>query len=140
LTSQDDAYWNSVVHEIPRPVPVHRGDWWFRKWTVTAPSFEGIAGFSMPAPPGGFTGVASVVFASAGHVVVELGEPCRELSADALTYAATVVSELRCRLGEGTTVDGDTRHTLFLLVKWDCHQDEAHQRGPVRAHESEEDV
>ena len=26
MTSQDDAYSNSVVHEIPRPVPVHRGD------------------------------------------------------------------------------------------------------------------
>ena len=98
MTSQDDAYWNAIVLESPWPVPVHRGDLWFRKWTVTAPSFEGIASFPMPAPTGGFTGIASVISANAGHVVVELGEPRKELSADALAYAATVVSVLRCRL------------------------------------------
>ena len=64
--------------------------------------------------------------AAGGTVVLDLTD-----QRTALTYAATVVSELRCRLGEGTAVDGDTRHTLFLLVKWDCHQDEAHQHGPV---------
>jgi hypothetical protein len=131
LNSKDDAYWNAVVHESSRPIPVRRGDWWFRTWIVTAPSTERISSFSMPAPPSGFTGVASVVFTNAGHIIVELGEHREELSVDALTYAAMVVSELRCRLGIGTAVDGDTRHTLFLLVKWDCHQDEGHRRGPI---------
>lgn len=51
---------------------------------------------------------------------MEVGERQEELSVPALTYAAMVVSELRCRLGSGTAVDGDPKHTLFLLVQWDC--------------------
>ena len=81
---------------------------------------EGISDFSAPAPISDFAVIATVVFNNAGYVVVELGEPRKGLSADALTYAAMLVSELRCRLGEGTAVDGDTGHTLFLLVKWNC--------------------
>ncbi|BCY13639.1 hypothetical protein L3i22_087270 [Actinoplanes sp. L3-i22] len=39
-----------TVRVSPRPIPANRGDWWFRRWTVTAPSLDGLDSFVMPAP------------------------------------------------------------------------------------------
>jgi hypothetical protein len=121
--SYDDSYYIDAAKSVrasPYPAPTGRGDWWFRRWTVTAPSLEGAGDFVMPAPVREAEIVASVVVVESGEIVVELGERQKDLSVDALTYAAIIVSELRCRLGVETAVDGDREHTLFLLVKWDC--------------------
>ncbi|MEU4157236.1 hypothetical protein [Actinoplanes sp. NPDC026670] len=119
----DDSYYIEAaknVHISPRPTPVARGGWWFRKWRVTAPSLDGMEDFVIPTPVREVAIAASVVAVKPGEIIVELGEPRKEMSEDAITYASIIMNELRCRLGAETAVEGDLRHTLFLLVKWDC--------------------
>lgn len=117
------------INVNPLPEATRRSTWWFRRWIVTAPSLDGLADFEMPPPQCEFMVSASVLFSNLGYVTVDVGEPFGEISEEALTYAAILVSELRCCLGEGTAVDGDAKHTLFLLVKWDC--DRLRRDNPV---------
>jgi hypothetical protein len=114
------AYDNVSIHVNPRPKPHHRGGWLFWRWTVTASSMEGLSQFKAPAPPNDLSAVVSIVSLSGQSILVEIGEADGDISPEALTYVSMVANELRCCLGEGTAIDGDVNHTMFLLVKWKC--------------------